>query len=811
MSMQNNFKVYQQNKHILTIFDDFFNTEDKTQRKIIFSIEKTQKMGKKKMKRKQKQDLQTGKESKLKQAYSQQESTSTQVTSTDTEYTQNSNKKKKRQSKCLRKTQLQNGKEESVQEDNLSSIIMSSQFTDNQSCLSQLKIEEKERNKDQQQIQLKKKHKRITTKKIKKKIESIYSLKQFQVDLNIEFSDINTQKKIKKQIQKKEFNSKQSSQTLNEAIVQDNQIEVKQTKMQKEVESYLQPLAQNDAIPYSSQKQPNFQLSNSGFCKRNVPQKMSQEIHLMTNVNKNYTQNNTSSSNFKRPERDKRFQSFDKNASLKLNSNLAKTTFDSGSFKTNKNSTANKAKILPSLIVQKNISHKQNSNTMSPLISKKQVHDLVQKQQLKEEEDFEELIRTKYNIDNDAFMKMGYKERNQKLYEMLKQYQICVIPEVENIDNLPFFSIIETSLKDMTKKSKLRRQETDLRNSPERRKSKPIQQGNSPSKKAKHRQTSLLDPKNFKGNVELFRHLNELTSAKLKNKIEQSESINVQKRRREGKTLDQLKQEVEQLKQEVPDRLKEHIKKRFISQARVSVGNMDQIMDLKNSDRFDSFVGFQDLDSLNTQVHLPLPRKGSGQGKELEAKNETSSQQSTRKLYHRFREALRRKVRMHVENEQLKTTYMHEKRKLEMYLLRENQKIEVTQKILGMIESDQDSPKPNYRFEQIKHKFKEYQRDRRKLLTKGGHGSMVSVEDLDGSRVKDRRHFINKNQSISGELLGVQSDNEGSELEDRFNQDQVLDKIFFSKRNSSARKQTNKNSQNISEAIGKGLKQVLHK
>jgi len=25
---------------------------------------------------------------------------------------------------------------------------------------------------------------------------------------------------------------------------------------------------------------------------------------------------------------------------------------------------------------------------------------------------------------------------------------------------------------------------------------------------------------------------------------------------------------------------------------------MDQIMDLKNSDRFDSFVGFQDLESL---------------------------------------------------------------------------------------------------------------------------------------------------------------------------------------------------------------------
>jgi len=64
-----------------------------------------------------------------------------------------------------------------------------------------------------------------------------------------------------------------------------------------------------------------------------------------------------------------------------------------------------------------------------------------------------------------------------------------VIPDVENHDNLPFFSIIETSLKDMTKKSKIKRQETDLRNgeSPERKKSKPIVQANSPTKKYKNR------------------------------------------------------------------------------------------------------------------------------------------------------------------------------------------------------------------------------------------------------------------------------------------------------------------------------------
>ena len=62
------------------------------------------------------------------------------------------------------------------------------------------------------------------------------------------------------------------------------------------------------------------------------------------------------------------------------------------------------------------------------------------------------MVRRKYKLDKEAFLGMDVKERNKKLYEMLKQYQICVIPDTENYDNLPFFSIIETSLKDRSKK-----------------------------------------------------------------------------------------------------------------------------------------------------------------------------------------------------------------------------------------------------------------------------------------------------------------------------------------------------------------------
>ncbi len=45
---------------------------------------------------------------------------------------------------------------------------------------------------------------------------------------------------------------------------------------------------------------------------------------------------------------------------------------------------------------------------------------------------------------------------------MLKRYQICVIPDTENYDKMPFFSIIETSLKDRSKNKKIQKQKTDL-------------------------------------------------------------------------------------------------------------------------------------------------------------------------------------------------------------------------------------------------------------------------------------------------------------------------------------------------------------
>eukprot|EP00347_Sterkiella_histriomuscorum_P018517 403345208 len=536
----------------------------------------------------------------------------------------------------------------------------------------------------------------------------------------------------------------------------------------------------------------------------------------------------------------------------------------------------------------------QNNTSLSPLMNKKQASKIAQKQQLQDEEDFEVMVRKKYKLDDQSLVGMDYKERNRRLYEMLKKYQICVIPEIENIDNLPVFSIIETSLKDTNKKSKIKRMETDLKNSsPSQNIAKRKQQINlndSPTKQQQNRggrsrQTSMFDPKNFKGNIELFQHLNDITNAKLKNKIDQSDSLNVRKRRKggqfgglvedfgyeetpknkkessginiiefklqkiltqHGRNLDEIKQDISDLKNlQVPTRIKDHLKKRLLSNAKVSVNNIDEIFEMhEQREEDDQFVIKQsnftdpmpgqnynhhnnDQSSFHSKHRESLPRKtinvqsnklnvvSLDQSKDQNGQSEGSTQQTSRKLYHRFREALRRKVRMHVENEQLKTTYMHEKKKLEYQIFRDNQKNEVTQRILHMVDDGRESPKPVYKYEQIKLKFKEAERSRRKQFHKGQFGSAFSIEDLDDEN--QNNHVSHRKQSNDNHFKQNNSDQEissdngsSSEEVDQFNQDQVLDKIFFNKRNTSARKSSDP-TKGVKVTLAKGIKLALNK
>jgi len=54
-----------------------------------------------------------------------------------------------------------------------------------------------------------------------------------------------------------------------------------------------------------------------------------------------------------------------------------------------------------------------------------------------------------------------------------------------------------------------------------------------------------------------------------------------------------------------------------------------------------------------------------------------------------------------VENEQLARTYKYEKRKLEMSIAKNLEKDRINKKILALVDSERESPRPNYKYQRI--------------------------------------------------------------------------------------------------------------
>lgn len=121
-------------------------------------------------------------------------------------------------------------------------------------------------------------------------------------------------------------------------------------------------------------------------------------------------------------------------------------------------------------------------------------------------DEFNELVKTKYQLpDKEEFLKLDYKERNKRLYDVLKHYRICVVPgqKVESYDHLPHFMIIETSLR-------------DIKRMPKGRRGKDEKGGSVKAQTEKRNKLTRFDPRNVKGNIELFQHINEIQSLKLR-------------------------------------------------------------------------------------------------------------------------------------------------------------------------------------------------------------------------------------------------------------------------------------------------------
>lgn len=81
---------------------------------------------------------------------------------------------------------------------------------------------------------------------------------------------------------------------------------------------------------------------------------------------------------------------------------------------------------------------------------------------------------------------------------------------------------------------------------------------------------------------------------------------------------------------------------------------------------------------------------------------------------YKFQEALRKKVRMHVENEQLTQTYLYEKKKLETQMVKDNQKYQVIQKILKMVNDGSHSPRFEFKYERFNKRIKDQEKKKLK-------------------------------------------------------------------------------------------------
>lgn len=122
--------------------------------------------------------------------------------------------------------------------------------------------------------------------------------------------------------------------------------------------------------------------------------------------------------------------------------------------------------------------------------------------------EFEEMVREKYHLMEDDFVNMSANKRERKLREMLESNPIIVFPDkgLVPVTGLPFFSIIEDNLKDITSDS-MRSKKTAIPKKP------PIDTG-AVKKKPQDQEESgtsgaTFDLGGIKGNANFFQHINQ--------------------------------------------------------------------------------------------------------------------------------------------------------------------------------------------------------------------------------------------------------------------------------------------------------------
>ena len=124
---------------------------------------------------------------------------------------------------------------------------------------------------------------------------------------------------------------------------------------------------------------------------------------------------------------------------------------------------------------------------------------------------------------------MSRKERNRILMNMLEpQSNMIVFPstKVAALDGLPHLSFVEANLKEIINKEEKSPKKAKIVLNPRVDMGIPQQK---PGQEHQARAGATFDPKQFKGNVMLFQHLNEVALSMLRKPVEPSASVKKKK------------------------------------------------------------------------------------------------------------------------------------------------------------------------------------------------------------------------------------------------------------------------------------------
>ncbi|CDW73145.1 UNKNOWN [Stylonychia lemnae] len=333
-----------------------------------------------------------------------------------------------------------------------------------------------------------------------------------------------------------------------------------------------------------------------------------------------------------------------------------------------------------------------------------------------------------------------FDRRNQDLYDMLKQYKVCVIPDhkIITLDKLPAFSIIEGNIKQVFKskeQTKISKQNYQNLNSLQnstlfyQQLNKEASQHLNKNKSEDFYSASLNSKKfNRVTGVGACTRIDthEILEKKVKEMYQQA--ILDQK---EDEVIDQLLGPI--LEQEIPNFNQLPPMKRLVLALKTKVGQEE----LKNQ-------LFNYTSNMNNGTYRPKPKKTIRQVFEQYHKissfkkklNKVEDENVIRgiermnrrqrfdddnfdfdqlppdlRFFHKFKSIIRKQIRSIVNNTTLENAYKQEKRRLEIEILKNNEKNKVTQVIINQIDPEEaQDPRTQYRFTYYKQRLKQLRR-----------------------------------------------------------------------------------------------------